>query len=1051
VTDKESIAKLERILKQLEKIAENTGIAVGTKGSKGETKKRSSLSEEDRVRTEKIANIYKKVLGLGFNQVVADKTAERFRIMLKISPNYYINTEKYLESIKTNIDQFKSIFNLTTLQNSFISLDQKLQEIVTRLDFSNVSNILNDIKNGLSSSVNYTEVLANTQNILQEIKNKIGSTIDYTSIFTNVQTLLSDIRTNLNSSIRDYTPFFINVQTLLNDINAKLSSSINYTPILTNMQSILVDIKGILGSSINYTPILTNMQSILVDIKGILGSSINYTPILTNLETLLTDIKTNLRSSVDYTPSLTNLQTLLTDIKNNTTSRGAITINPNAIKAGVTQAFKVNLGWIDFKTKVLDYIKKKSSSGGVSGVFDMLKNVSGLMLLGTGLVLVVTALAKSGMVDVGQSLKVIGLVTTFIGLLLFLNNKFSIAKNAGKNLGILIGVVVATTLALVGLGKLPIDMILDGLQRLGIVYSALLAIMISIKLVNKYIISQGLNESVKSLALFVGITIATTLLVAGLSYLPLDIIAEGLSKMAIVAAGLYGILFAFKKLKPKDLQDTMKSLAMFVGIVTATLLLTIFFAKVEFEVLLNGLGKLFTVSAVIGSILFLMNKFINPRNVIKSMIGLLMFVGILYFAIIPTLNKLKGFNGVEVIKTLTSIGLAFTAFAFLTRIIGQIVQGGIAQILVGALAMLGLSFVIGYMADNLQKLANKPWMEIWKGLGHATLAVTAFGLVLAGIGAIMLTGVGAALVAAGAAAVLSISYVLGNLADTLYKFAFKPWPEITAGVKAATTTMKDFGLFLAAFGAGSLFLAPFLAIGMVALLGMAKFMGVMAEELVKYNNIDGVSLVIIGEGLKSLGLGLMAMLGGSVAGVGTAMLDTLSSFFGLDPVSQIKKFEKIDADKIYKLGEGVKFLGEGLKMLSSSDMNLTRITDGVIKLTKPLAEFSGSLNQFSDAYAKFEKVKLESDQIFNIQADNGVKQAISEASQRELEIQTEQLVELKKNNMLMEQLVLRSGGSINSIGGFGGSNEGNLNSPSFETKNNYLANMKMMNMTISNA
>ena len=1004
MSDKESIAKLERILKQLEKIAENTGIAVGTKGSKGETKKRSSLSEEDRARTEKIATIYKRVLGLGFNQAVADKTADRFRIMLKISPNYYINTERYLQSIKDNIEQFKSIFDLTTLQNSVITLDQKLQDIITKLDFSNLVNILNDIKNSLTSSVDYTGILTSTERILEEIKSKIGVTINYTPYLTSIQTILSDIRT-------------------------------------------------LFASRTNYTPILTNIQTILTDIKTLFGSVINYTPILTDLQTILTDIKIKLGATIDYTPILTTIQTLLTDIKTNTTSTaGPLSIDPNKIKTGVTKSFKDDLGWVAFRKGILDYIRTRSTTSPTSAVFDMLKNVGGLMLLGTGLLLVVTALAKSGMVDIGQSLKVIGLVTAFVGLLLYLNSKFTIAKNAGRNLGIVIGVVVATTLALVGLGKLPLGMILSGMLRLGVVYAALLGILFTLKKVNQYIITNNLKESIISLALFVGTTIATTLLVAGLSFLPFGAIIVGLVKMGIVAAGLYGILFAFKKLRPKDLQDTMKSLAMFVGIVAATLLLSIFFSKVPFPMLLNGLLKLSVVSAVIGGILFLMNKYINPRNVIKSMIGLLMFVGILYFAIIPTLNKLKGFDGVEVIKTLTSIGLAFTAFAFLTKIIGQIVQSGIAQILVGALAMLGLSFVIGYMADNLQKLANKPWMEIWKGLGHATLAVTAFGLVLAGIGAIMLTGVGAAVVAAGAAAVLGISYVMGNLADTLYKFAFKPWPEITAGIKLATQSMSEFGLFLAAFGAGSLFLAPFLAIGAVALLGMAKFMGVLAEELVKYNNVDGVSLVIIGEGLKSLGIGLMAMLGGGVAGVGVAMIDKLSSFFGLDPVSQIKKFEKVDADKIYKLGEGVKFLGEGLKMLSSSDMNLTRITDDIIKLTKPLAEFSGSLNQFADSYAKFEKVKLESDQIFNIQADNGVKQAISEASQRELEIQTEQLAELRKNNMLMEQLVLRSGGSINSIGGFGGnSNNGNLNSPSFETKNNYLSNMKMMNMTISNA
>ena len=88
----------------------------------------------------------------------------------------------------------------------------------------------------------------------------------------------------------------------------------------------------------------------------------------------------------------------------------------------------------------------------------------------------------------------------------------------------------------------------------------------------------------------------------------------------------------------------------------------------------------------------------------------------------------------------------------------------------------------------------------------------------------------------------------------------------------------------------------------------------LADSLVKYNNVNGDSLSTVGKGLKDLGIGLIALLGGSVAGVGASIVNGLSSLFGLDPVSQIQKFEKVDSEKIYKLGLGLKFMGEGLNV-----------------------------------------------------------------------------------------------------------------------------------------
>lgn len=955
MTDKESLAKLEKILKQLEKISNNTGISAGVKNEKGETKKRFKLTTEEITRQTKIAKIYKKILGTGYNEADANKTAERFRIKMGISTTYYAKTESFLESIKNNIEL-------------------------------------------LSTNLN----------------------------FSNVERLLSDIKTNLTST------------------GAVSSSSIN----LLGIESILNDSKTYLFELISK---FSDVKVILKDIETKIGS-LNFS----SLENILKNIETKLTSLIGgLNPTIfDDIKNTLIQIESNTRNSsvgGGLSVNKRDLIQIFTNSFdrfRRDLKWNEFSKKITDYISSSKASAGK--IFDTLSNVGGLALLGTGLLLVVTALAKTGFVDVGQSLKVILLITTFVGLILYLGKNFGKMKGVGKNFAILSGTIVATTLALAGLGKLPFKLILLGIIKVSLVYKVLSYVLKDILEVSSFIDKKDLREVMISLGMFAGVVIASTLLLAVIGLLPFKLIILGLIKTSFVAGAMYGVLYAFKKLKPKDLQATMKSLAMFVGISAATLLLTIAFSKIPFMTLLEGLAKMLTVSAALLGVLKVM-EYIKPRNVLKSMLGLAIF-SVILLGFMYLVDKLKSVDVGGSIKAILGIGLALTAFSFLVRIIGQIVQRGLPQILLGAGVMLGLSFILGYLADNLSLFANKPWGGIYKGLGLATLAIILFGVVVAGIGALMLSGVGAAVLAAGAVAVVGLSFVLSILANAMSKFANKPWDDIKNGIKSSIEAVSSFGLFLAKFGALSVFLAPLMAIGSVALLGISQVMGSFAESLSKYQNIDAENLKKIGDGMQSLGFGLMAMLGGSAAGIGTGIINGLSSFFGLDPVGQIKKFEKVDVEKIYKLGEGVKMLGDGLKTLSSTDINLSKVTDGVIKLTKPLAEFSGSLEKFSDAYTKFEKIKMQADTEFNIQADTGVKEAIKEATDRQLDVQIEQLSELRRNNQLMEILINRSGGSGGIIGSFGGEEQGgNITSPSFRTKNDYLANMKMMTMTISNA
>jgi len=568
-----------------------------------------------------------------------------------------------------------------------------------------------------------------------------------------------------------------------------------------------------------------------------------------------------------------------------------------------------------------DQAKKAEKGGGDGGIFSKLKNVAGLMLLGAGVFLIVQALVSSGSIDIGQTLKVIGVVTAFSLLFILLNKKSDDIRKGAISVGMLTAAVLLILPVLYLFKEMPLADFLNGLIKFGIVMGLLVGTMILL---------QKKDSDVRKGAISVGMLTAAVLLILPVLYL---------------------------------------------------------FKDMPFEDFLTGLGKFAIVMGVLLGTMFIMSK-LSPSDVGKSVLGIAALSLVMGFLVIPLLETLSTMPWETFTKGITMMGITLGVMIGTMYILGKVATNGI-QLIAGLAALLGMTLLLNYFVETLTKFAYRPWEAITDGLTYAGISLVAFGAVVAAIGALVSTGVGALIAAAGLAAVLGLVFVMDKLADSL----------------------------------------------------------------VKYNNVDGDKLSSVGNGLKDLGIGLMALLGGSVAGVGASIVNGLSSLFGLDPVAQIQKFEKVDSEKIYKLGLGLKFMGEGLKAIST-DVNLKPFVAELLGVTKPLTEFSGALDTFNKTYADFEKMTMNSEfkQVYQnkIESDKSIQEAIKNLNEQELSIQQMQLEQLQQNGELLRMIAEKTGSGGGGTQVVNSSNSGTkVSVPGFGTKTKYFNNLKLASMSIN--
>ena len=420
------------------------------------------------------------------------------------------------------------------------------------------------------------------------------------------------------------------------------------------------------------------------------------------------------------------------------------------------------------------------------------------------------------------------------------------------------------------------------------------------------------------------------------------------------------------------------------------------------------------------------------------------------FVVIPVLYLFKDMPFEDFLNGLGKFSLVMVALLGAMYIMGKISPSDVGKSVLGIAA---LSLVMGFLViPLLETLATMPWETFSKGI---TMMGITLGVMLGTmyiLGKVATNGI--ALIA-GLAALLGMTLLLNYFVETLTKFAYRPWEAITDGLTYAGISLVAFGAVVAAIGAlVSTGAGAIIAVaGMAAVLGLVFVMDKLADSLVKYNNVDGDKLSSVGNGLKDLGLGLIALLGGSVAGVGASIVNGLSSLFGLDPVAQIQKFEKVDSEKIYKLGLGLKFMGEGLKAIST-DVNLKPFVAELLGVTKPLTEFSGALDTFNKTYADFEKMTMNSEfkQVYQnkIESDKSIQEAIKNLNEQELSIQQMQLEQLQQNGELLRMIAEKTGSGGGGTQVVNSSNSGTkVSVPGFGTKTKYFNNLKLASMSIN--
>lgn len=235
-----------------------------------------------------------------------------------------------------------------------------------------------------------------------------------------------------------------------------------------------------------------------------------------------------------------------------------------------------------------------------------------------------------------------------------------------------------------------------------------------------------------------------------------------------------------------------------------------------------------------------------------------------------------------------------------------------------------------------------------KTIGDAVVGI--IDKIVEGVERLAVLPAGNMLAVAGALGVLAISLVgfsvgaaiAGGVmpsAEDLTKIAgsVKTFGDIEAGNLALVGEgMKKVGIGLLAFGAGG-------AIADLLMPTNSAGMDAVAKSVQRFGSIDGSNFAVVGDGIKKLGIGLAAFGGG---GAVSALGDAFSSWIGggKDPVDKFKAFAEI--------GPGLKQAGDGVTALAASfdafnTDNLERIGDGLDKFLG--ATDMDKLKEFSQA------------------------------------------------------------------------------------------------------
>jgi hypothetical protein len=545
---------------------------------------------------------------------------------------------------------------------------------------------------------------------------------------------------------------------------------------------------------------------------------------------------------------------------------------------------------------------------------------------------------------------------------------------------------------------------------------------------------------------------------------------KGIAGMLLIGGALFLIVNALISTKLIDVTQILKV----IGVMSALTIVFALLSKTFIDIEQVSIGiKNFITAVGMFTGLALITSLINADVLMKGLVMISM-VSLLCIGILKGLSYLSN-NTKQVSRMAHAIKLfshavaMFIPLALITSLINfGFLMTGLLKLLPVIGVCLGVLFLISKIKENdvvkkskalslffgmitflllpsLIFISKIKYKTIMQGLLNLGIAIGGLTSIFLGLGYLVDNFKGKLIT--GAIAFAGVAVLMAILAKVFDYFTQRDWNVVSEGLINGLEAIGIFGIFVAALGASIEIVGPLLLSGGIAMLGLMFLMDTFAESITKFNNIKADNLEKLGIGLKSLSLGLISFLGGSVTGITSSFINSVASFFGLDPASEIKKFENINADKIYKLGTGLKFMSDSLKDLSSG-INLKSTVNEIINIVKPLEAFSNALDKFGNSYSNLNKLNLNSEYNLKIKEDTSIQLAIKELNEQELAVQKDQLDQLRRNGEWLRIISERVGGGSTSFLP-NKNNSSQISSPNFETKNNFADSLKMVSMSFA--
>ena len=776
----------------------------------------------------------------------------------------------------------------------------KGQETLVREELGDHTSHLTEIKSSITSVPGHLEdIKVDVPDVLTEIKDKTESVPDLLTDIKDesepVPAVLTDIKDQSDSATDLLTDIKVDVPEVLTDIkdqikdqpvSEQIETQKGISEQLTGMSLDIRAIADMMDSQLSIadqtmdvlkqtsdpnTSILTSMnQSILQSFNMLKDINSFQGP----ADTILSSLNVTTKSSLNVLANILNLM-----IDDSAAAREAAREAARGAKGG------------DEKGGVADAKVQEAKAGGFfsklgAAVMNPMKALgSGLAKIGKGIQGLLTGIAR-GIMAFANPMVLVGVAVLSLSLPIFAAGlaaafkEFEAIAGEGKAMEMITGIIESLGNAiggilkdiLEGFGNMVKNMgpfitaFFDGLAT---VVKALAPIVTSFfKMIKDIITDPVLNKTIQAVLKLIESAIKSVekVLIAFAPYIEKimkvvgDVIVKvfGIIKEIITDPVLNKTIQAVLKTVEKAIKSIEKIVIAFAPVIKSI------FNDVR-DVILAIVGTIEKIVEKIGSVISrILDSFDNIVNQIKPIIEQ---IGKTIETIINAIGDNIAKIGKSIEGVFTSIGDA------VTKVIG------------------GIEALVKTIGDTIVKVIDGvvSGIERLAALGAGNLLGVAVGLT-ALAASLMLFSVGAAL----AGAIMPSRATLEGIASSVDMFGKIPSDNLIAVGKG----MTEIGIGLGVFGAGG---------ALASLLSPEGGLEDVAKNVEIFGKIPAENLAKVGIGMKEVGIGLLAF------GAGGALASLLNDPKGLVGVADsVSKFGAIDATNFAMVGDGIKKLGIGL-------------------------------------------------------------------------------------------------------------------------------------------